>query len=347
MLRSALVILTLATVVACSQPYRDITLTPDETGGQDSGTVDSGEANDGGTPDDGGSISDGGAVADGGTVVDGGSHDAGPVDAGPTCSSDSTCGSGTRCCSEDHHCHPKVGANEDCDCAHPCPEDQGCFPGTCGATPQKCRPGCFPGSAPDASHPTGVAPAACAQQDGKPAYCTALPPSQVTTQNQGGACAGSDGCDVAAQNCPDLPLDRTQPQGPNNPPVRQTCRPIAPGANICMPAGSIPAWGINCDQQCGTTANSCVQGYECVTPIGSSGQAIGPSECRKQCSHPGTDPSSDCPTARSSCQTVLVTGMAALSTGVCEEPPCFSNADCRGFAATPCCNTNNICDVCN
>jgi hypothetical protein len=282
------------------------------------------------------------------------SDDAGNVDSATlallvSCKQDSDCLSneGTRCCVQDGMCHQMVGENQDCDCAHPCPLDQGCFPGICGATPQKCRPGCKPAGPPDNTHPYGIAAERCPRQDGKPAYCSPLPAGQATEANKGGACAVGDDCDVAAQNCADLPLDRTQPPGPSNPPVPQTCAPVAPATNACQPSGGIAPWGINCDQACGATANNCAQGYECVSIADGSGRQIGPSECRKQCSHPGIDPSPDCPRDHSACEKVYVPGMVYLSTGVCQEGPCFSNADCRGFPATPCCNTSNICDACH
>lgn len=272
------------------------------------------------------------------------------------CSQDSDCSNdpGTRCCTSDGLCHQMVGENQICDCAHPCPLSQGCFPGTCGETPQRCRPGCYPGGPADATHPYGIAAERCPRQadpanpgSTKPAYCSPLPAGQATTENKGGACAVGDDCDVGAQNCPDLPLDRTQPPGPSNPAVAQTCQPAAPGTNACYPSGGIAAWGINCDQSCGLTATNCAQGYECVSLVDQNGRQIGPSECRKQCTHPGVDPSPDCPSDRSGCDKVFAAGMVYFSTGVCQEGPCFSNADCRGFAATPCCNSSRVCDVCH
>jgi hypothetical protein len=98
------------------------------------------------------------------------------------CTSDTNCPSGERCCTTTGICYPMVGENDDCDCEHPCQLNQGCFPGTCGATPQKCRPGCFPGSF-ATNQPADV----CAPQNGDPAYCSPLPADQVTAQNKGGA----------------------------------------------------------------------------------------------------------------------------------------------------------------
>jgi hypothetical protein len=154
----------------------------------------------------------------------------------PNCTKDTMCLQGSRCCLDDGQCHPIVGENQDCDCAHPCPTDEGCFPGTCGKAPQQCRPGCFPGT-------QTKKPDTCAPINGVQAYCEPLPPSQVTTQNKGGACAPGDGCDVVGQNCPDALLYPGQAPGANNPVVPYSCEPVAMNGNIEAPSASPPAPG--------------------------------------------------------------------------------------------------------
>jgi hypothetical protein len=275
-------------------------------------------------------------AGDGGGPADGGNSKPGLK----PCAADNDCSAapGTRCCTEDNLCHPMVAENADCDCAHPCPLDQGCFPGTCGATPQKCRPGCFPGSAATNS-PADM----CASQNGDPAYCSPLPTSQATVENKGGACAVGENCGVTSQNCPPYPLDRTMPVSTSNPAVAQTCTPVAPTVNACYPAGDIPLWGINCDQSCTMTGSDCAPGSICVTPTDSEGNKIGPSECRQQCGDPGG--TNGCPQDRPNCEGTYAAGMVYYSTGVCDESPCESNADCAHFSATPCCNSNSICDA--
>jgi hypothetical protein len=184
----------------------------------------------------------------------------------------------------------------------------------------------------------------CAPQDGDPAYCSPLPANQVTQQNKGGACAVGDNCSITAQNCPEYPLDRTQPPGPNNPDVPQTCTPVAPTTNACYPAGQIAVWGINCDQSCTMTPVDCAQGSLCVTVVDDQGNAIGPSECRQQCTNPGGE-STECPRDRPNCEGTYAAGMVYFSTGVCTESPCQSSSDCAAFSATPCCNANGVCDA--
>jgi hypothetical protein len=325
----------------------------------DAGAPDGGTLTDAGSPIDAGVLTDAGAPPDAGPSPDAGqTADAGGPDAGPTpdagtpvgdagmtmppdagspCATDSDCTSqpGTRCCPTDGVCYDTVAENADCDCQHPCPLDEGCFPGTCGALPQACRPGCNPGNA-------TTAPDTCAPQSGSPAYCEGLSPDPVTAQNHGGACAPADSCDVLQQDCPEYPVDRTQPAGANNPLVLQTCQPVAPGANVCVPAGPIPLGGINCDQSCSSTGSDCALGTLCVTPIGANGQQIGPSECRQQCD--ATNPV--CPADRPNCLVVIGNGMIPYSSGVCEEYACQADADCMNFPATPCCNSNGLCDMC-
>jgi hypothetical protein len=242
----------------------------------------------------------------------------------PNCTKDTMCLQGSRCCLDDGQCHPIVGENQDCDCAHPCPTDEGCFPGTCGKAPQQCRPGCFPGT-------QAKKPDTCAPINGIQAYCEPLPPSQVTTQNKGGACAPGDGCDVVAQNCPDALLYPGQAAGANNPVVPYSCEPVAMNGNIeatvCFPAGTWPPQGNNTGNKClgetdtcGSDTAGCVKGYECVYEQGN--EAAGPA-CSQQCAHPvslgfSCPPSTagGCPSGQF-CDGLLGNGNVAFTTGVC------------------------------
>jgi hypothetical protein len=164
----------------------------------------------------------------------------------------------------------------------------------------------------------------------------------------GGVCALGDNCDVIQQNCPDLPADRSSPAGPDNPLVAQNCTPVAPTVNACEAAGSIPLWGIGCDQSCTNLAVDCAKGGVCVTTVDQNGNPVGPSECRQQCRNPSTAMTSnaDCPANRPYCEGTYAAGMVYYTTGVCTEAPCFANTDCAGFSTTPCCNANAVCDVC-
>ena len=234
-----------------------------------------------------------------------------------SCKTDRDCGAApnTRCCPETGNCNPIVAENADCDCEHPCPLDQGCFPGTCGQTPRKCRPGCYPGDYGSAADGyTGHKADHCATVNGVPAYCASLPLSEATTANRGGACAVSDTCNVLRQDCPNLPLDRTRPAGTDNPAVPHTCVPASPTTNQCLPAGSKPVGGTNCEQACGTTQNSCVKGSSCATPINSDGSPAGPSTCDAQC-----QTSINCPQGQV-CLTLLGPGREAYQTGACGSP---------------------------
>lgn len=259
-----------------------------------------------------------------------GDVDSDTLDVNVGCGSDSDCPSGDRCCSQDGKCYPVVAEGADCDCQHPCPSDEGCFPGVCDATPQKCRPGCFPGS--DMPPPYGTAPASCASQEGLLSFCNNLPADQVTPQNMGGACAVGDNCNVITQNCPNLPLNRAEPatlvngvacttlsSSCPNPTVPQNCVPLAPGVNGCVPAGPIPSGGTGCNQTCGQTAGNCVAGTWCTQPVDDNGNPMAPPTCSPQCATPTTNPdnSAGCP-AGMYCDGIFGLGMVAFSTGVCQ-----------------------------
>ena len=249
------------------------------------------------------------------------------------CTSDATCATGTRCCTDDGICHPIVAENAACDCAHPCPTDEGCFPGTCGKLPQQCRPGCNPGN-------QTTQPDTCAPVNGVQAYCDPLPPSQVTTANKGGACAPGDGCSVTLQNCPDAPLYPASDAGPPaNPIVPYTCEPAGMNGNneatVCFPSGTHPAQpnnpGNTCEGEndtCGSSTAGCAQGLECVWEEnidGTINTAAGPS-CSPQCSQPNDGdgfscpPQGDCPSGYF-CGTLLGNGNQQFTTGVCEPMP--------------------------
>lgn len=248
-----------------------------------------------------------------------------------SCGSDNECATGTRCCTDTGRCNPIVGAGADCDCEHPCPYDQGCFPGTCGTLPRKCRPGCFPGG----SQRGQYADRCGSESQGAtsvPAYCSALPPSEATAQNKGGACAPMDAvgptnamCSITRQDCPDAPLDKNSPVSPTNPLIKYSCVPASPKGNICLPAGSIPESGTGCEYDtCGDTAKACQKGLLCVTLIDQSGSPLGPATCRKQCANP--DPlggvfggSPECPSGQY-CGGLLGPGLEEFPTGSCSKP---------------------------
>jgi hypothetical protein len=244
------------------------------------------------------------------------------------CGSDSDCPSGDRCCSQDGKCYATVAEGADCDCQHPCPSNEGCFPGICDAAPQKCRPGCFPGA--DTPPPYGTAPASCAAQDGLLSFCNNLPADQVTSQNMGGACAVGDNCDPIRQNCPDLPLDRSKPAtmpkcttlsaSCPNPTVPQNCVPFAPGVNGCVPAGPIASGGTGCNQTCGQETGNCAKGTWCTQAVDQSGNPLGPPTCSAQCPTPTQNPanSAGCP-AGEYCDAVFGLGMVFFSSGVCQS----------------------------
>jgi hypothetical protein len=258
------------------------------------------------------------------------------------CSSDTDCSSGERCCSNDGTCNPIVAENADCDCDHPCPSDQGCFPGVCGETPAKCRPGCFPGSGVTAQYPSGKLPDPCPAQNGSPAFCNPLPADQVTAQNKGGACAVGDNCSVTAQNCGMLPLDRSQPASASNPLVPYNCLPVAPNLTGCFPAGTVGSFGTGCTENCGgngeVTSTNCAAGYECVQSVDSSGNPLGPAACEKQCANPSQTglPTNECSSnGQETCIEVYQpygpTNMVFFTSGSCCVLPldhCTENAEC-------------------
>ncbi len=250
------------------------------------------------------------------------------------CRTDGDCSGNQRCCTNDGTCNPTVGVGANCDCDHPCQASDGCFPGVCGATPQQCRPGCTPGSS--SPPPYGTAPQHCAPQGGLPAYCNPLPRSQVTPQNHGGACAVGDNCDVVRQNCPNMPLDRSQPAGPNNPDVPYNCVPLSPTVNGCVPAGNLGDGAINCygdvtpgaaDTVCGHSTRNCAKGFECVTLVDQFGDPESPPTCSQLC-EPATSDDCDytgCPYG-SYCDQVYGQGMVYFTSGACQvsqDPFCF------------------------
>lgn len=232
----------------------------------------------------------------------------------PPCTSDAQCAAGTRCCVNTGTCNPIVGSGELCDCERPCPEDEGCFPGTCGQSPRRCRPGCFPGS-------DTVRADRCAPQDGRPAYCSKLPESEQTVENEGGACAPADQCDIYAQNCPNLPIDRSRPAGPDNPAVPHSCVPVSPVANACYPAGPIALNQTGCDDLCGADGVSanCARGGLCVQSINpTTGQPIGAKYCSKMCTSPHqSNASAECGGKR--CLPLVGSGREPYPMGACEK----------------------------
>ena len=227
------------------------------------------------------------------------------------CGTDQDCPSGNRCCTIDGQCHTEVAENAACDCAHPCQTDQGCFTGTCGAPPQLCRPGCNPGS----DNPQR-APDDCADVNGKAAFCDPLPPAQSTPQNHGGACAPGDGCDVAAQDCPDYPRDRSRPVAINNPKVPYTCEPVSVSATACFPAGLNQPQDNNTNnhcrdgvEACGNSVDPCVKGYLCVGILNNPGAGLA---CSPQCNNPG----GFCASGKQ-CAQLYGRGIQLLHTGIC------------------------------
>ena len=244
-----------------------------------------------------------------------------------SCTADSDCTGGERCCTTDGACHPVVASGADCDCQHPCPSNEGCFPGTCGGPPQKCRPGCDPGS----DNPSRV-PQDCANQNGVIAYCANLPPGQVTPQNHGGACAPGDGCNVAKQDCPNALLNLSLPAGPGNPVVPYTCEPVSKTATACFPAGTNPAQDNNPNNHCldaadtcGNDTAGCVKGLLCTGLIGNPGAGLA---CNAQCTDPidpnnypfGPPQSKTCGTNPPQyCDQLQGTGGQIVLTGICQN----------------------------
>ncbi len=244
------------------------------------------------------------------------------------CGADADCPSGQRCCASSGRCNPTVGRGDDCDCDHPCPIDQGCFPGVCGELPRKCRPGCYPGG----NRPGQYAERCSNEQQGGttvPAYCAQLPPGEATTANQGGACAPIDAvpprnvqCSITAQDCPSLRLDRNDPASAV---VPHTCVPSSPKANICLPAGTLARGQTGCEYDtCGDTSRACQRGLICVSSVDQQGNVVGAARCEKQCANP-IDPftgalsgSPDCPPGQF-CNTLLGPGLEEFPAGVCSS----------------------------
>ncbi len=262
------------------------------------------------------------------------------------CGSDADCPNAQRCCVNDGTCNPMVGNGADCDCDHPCPVNQGCFPGTCGTLPMKCRPGCYPGGTKYGDYAqvcsneqqgTGSVPAYCAQ-DSSVETCTR--PGD-DPNGACGACAPADNCSIASQNCPDAPLDRNNPAGPNNPIVHYTCMPASPTTNMCYPAGGQAVDSQNCDQNsngssydgCKEVSDSCAKGSMCLTPVDSNYNPIGPSRCYAQCQNP-CDPtntacltnaelqggSPGCPSGEICVASLLGAGDQPFPNGICDKP---------------------------
>lgn len=240
-----------------------------------------------------------------------------------SCAADTECAAGSRCCPASGKCNPIVARGADCDCDHPCPTAEGCFPGTCGALPRKCRPGCFPGGQQRGQYADRCSPETQGSAT-TAAYCSQLPAGEATTQNKGGACAPADGCSITAQNCPDAPLDKNKPAGAGNPVTKYSCEPVSPTTNTCLPAGGLPLGGTGCSYDtCGDNSKGCQRGYICVTSIDLSGNPLGPSTCSKQCSDP--DPmggllggSPDCPSGQY-CGQLLGPGLEQFPNGSCSK----------------------------
>lgn len=232
------------------------------------------------------------------------------VDVVVMCQDDDACGEGTRCCVDKGTCHDIVGAGDLCDCERPCPESQGCFPGTCGQTPRRCRPGCFPGN-------SNVRADRCSDQDGRAAYCNDLPANERTDENRGGACAPADNCDVVQQNCPDLPLDRTRAVGPDNPAVPHNCVPVAPTVNACIPAGSKRLDEDGCSDECGPEGAlmGCGKGMLCVSTVDQNYNVIRGPHCARQCATPNSF--SGCGLG-GMCGGLMGRGRETYRTGVCQ-----------------------------
>lgn len=205
------------------------------------------------------------------------------------CGEDAHCGDGTRCCVEDGFCHPTVGPGAECSCTSPCSVDQGCFPGACNEAPRRCRPGCFPGD-----HDTPAD--ACDPIGGMPAYCAPLPVAERTAANGGGACVPGDGCDVIAQDCPDLPVDRSRPfDSVTNPLVPHNCIPTGPTATICVPTSGRVEGATGCADLCGAAGfeRGCGKGLVCMQTVNEAGAAP-VATCFRQCDTPNTFGQSTC-----------------------------------------------------
>ena len=233
---------------------------------------------------------------------------------GAKCEKDVDCPKGTRCCSADKTCHEIVGLGEECDCQRPCSADQGCFPGTCGEPPRRCRPGCFPGDPADynngpenctAKQPVGTG----SDERDVEAFCAALPDAESNSVNKGGACAPSNECDVVEQNCPDAPRNRDLPESEANPVVPYTCAPVlvtSEGKDItaCYPAGPLKVGEEGCTRRvCGeqSATTGCAKGLLCVKAEGSGDDWV----CKQQCGTPSQSGSSG---SSSGCSGIKISG---------------------------------------
>lgn len=235
------------------------------------------------------------------------------------CNSDSDCGGATRCCAETGTCHPIVASGALCDCQNPCPFSEGCFTGTCGQTPRRCRPGCSPGT----FEPwPGIKADRCTNQDGSPAYCQVLPAGERTAENKGGACSPTDLCDIESQNCPNLPLDRTRAAGPDNPTVPHNCVAASPTQNKCIPAGPKTVGATNCLQQsCGedVTQTGCAKGSMCLVDVDSQGRPVSPPTCRQLCKNPNNFSRGTCPSGHVCAKSLIGTGGEEYQQGICRR----------------------------
>lgn len=232
-----------------------------------------------------------------------------------SCRNDGDCRGDTRCCPDSGTCHSIVAPGAICDCQNPCPFEQGCFPGICGQAPRRCRPGCFPGGpSDDPSDRAERCDDQLAGDDLVPAHCEKLPLSEVTAENRGGACVPSDPCTIMdPDSCPDLPLDRTLPPGPNNPTVPHTCVPASPTTAKCVPVGSKEVGEEECGfGLCGVEARDkgCQPGLICAFITLDNGIRE-PARCIRQCAQ-----ATDCE-ENETCLEVNGPGGEPFQTGVC------------------------------
>jgi hypothetical protein len=250
-----------------------------------------------------------------------------------SCGEDADCTDGQRCCVTSGKCNPIVGPGADCDCDHPCPADQGCFPGTCGRGKSKCRPGCYPGANGEGKVRPQYYAERCANlvpEPGQPsvqAYCENLPSDQATEQNRGGACKPANQCDLQGQNCANGRVNPDLPESAQNPVVPYSCMPNVPGVNICVPAGTLSEGALNCNpDSCNSVESACARGLMCVRHVDAEGRLLDDPQCRRQC-FVKEDPvtallgggSSVCGTGKY-CNTGLVgAGYEPIGSGICDD----------------------------